>query len=430
MKRVRAFTLIELLVVMAIIGVLAALSLPMLGRSLRRADQVQCVNNLRQLGISLQQFADDHHNRYPMQVAAAEGGAREATEAAVERIGFFVNAVENFVAIERELTTPKLLVCRAERRPPADSFERLRPDQVSYLLASNALPGSSTSVLAADRNLEMTPDSPPFRTNAALAFGPAMHERRGNVLLADGRVEWLGGLRLPAVVVGVFEPGDTMPDPPPPGDPGSNAPPSAPESPPGMTNELPAARPPAVTLRANRTPRMNSPPAIGSLPPAEVTTTAPALTAIETPGPSPVAPAVIAYLPLAPIEDSARSRWWWLLLVLVAAAWWYLRRREGVEEAPSVRGAPAGMTLQNAVVAAGTFAQTAGVRKFFTGAAINADLLVTMLDKHGIAARQEFARDALREHEDEFSREAVVFVPEGDYDRAYQLFYAERQDEL
>ncbi len=131
MKRVRAFTLIELLVVMAIIGMLTALSLPMLGRSLRRADQVQCVNNLRQLGISLQQFADDHHNRYPMQVAAAEGGAREATEAAVERIGFFVNAVENFVAIERELTTPKLLVCRAERRPPADSFERLRPDQAS-----------------------------------------------------------------------------------------------------------------------------------------------------------------------------------------------------------------------------------------------------------------------------------------------------------
>jgi hypothetical protein len=53
-----------------------------------------------------------------------------------------------------------------------------------------------------------------------------------------------------------------------------------------------------------------------------------------------------------------------------------------------------------------------------------------MLDKHGIAARQEFARELLREHEDEFSREAVVFVPEEDYDRAYQLFYAERQDEL
>jgi hypothetical protein len=75
-------------------------------------------------------------------------------------------------------------------------------------------------------------------------------------------------------------------------------------------------------------------------------------------------------------------------------------------------------------------AQTFGVKKFFTGAALNADLLVTMLEKHGINAQQEFARPEMREHEDEFSREAVVYVPEADYDRAYQLFYAERQDEL
>jgi prepilin-type N-terminal cleavage/methylation domain-containing protein len=147
MKRVPAFTLVELLVVMAIVGILMALALPALTRSLRRADQVHCLNNLRQLGISFQQFADDHRNRYPMQVPAADGGASEATEAALERLGFFVNAVENFVAVERELVTPKLLICRAEQRTPAENFERLRPEHVSYLIASNALPGSSTSCL-------------------------------------------------------------------------------------------------------------------------------------------------------------------------------------------------------------------------------------------------------------------------------------------
>ncbi|MBI1176735.1 hypothetical protein GC207_04770 [bacterium] len=70
------------------------------------------------------------------------------------------------------------------------------------------------------------------------------------------------------------------------------------------------------------------------------------------------------------------------------------------------------------------------MKKFFTGAAINADLLVTMLDKHGISARQEFAHAEMGDDEDEFSRETVVFVPEEDYDRAYQLFYAEKGDEL
>jgi hypothetical protein len=30
----------------------------------------------------------------------------------------------------------------------------------------------------------------------------------------------------------------------------------------------------------------------------------------------------------------------------------------------------------------------------------------------------------------DLDRPAMVFVPEGDYERAHQLFYAEREDEL
>ena len=52
-----------------------------------------------------------------------------------------------------------------------------------------------------------------------------------------------------------------------------------------------------------------------------------------------------------------------------------------------------------------------------------------MLEKHGIQATQEFVDPNLPEDGD-LNRPAKVFVPDEDYDRAYQLFYAEREDEL
>jgi hypothetical protein len=69
------------------------------------------------------------------------------------------------------------------------------------------------------------------------------------------------------------------------------------------------------------------------------------------------------------------------------------------------------------------------MKRFFTGPIIKAELLVTMLEKHGIAAAHEFADPSLPDDGD-LSREAHVLVPEADYDRAWQLFYAEREDEL
>ena len=69
------------------------------------------------------------------------------------------------------------------------------------------------------------------------------------------------------------------------------------------------------------------------------------------------------------------------------------------------------------------------VKAFYTGPVINTELLVMMLEKHGIKATQEYLEPGEPDDGD-LNRLAKVCVPEDDYNRAYQLFYAERQDEL
>jgi prepilin-type N-terminal cleavage/methylation domain-containing protein len=59
------FTLIELLVVIAIIGILAALLLPSLAKAKSAGRRAACISNLRQVGVGIHMYADDHEGRIP-----------------------------------------------------------------------------------------------------------------------------------------------------------------------------------------------------------------------------------------------------------------------------------------------------------------------------------------------------------------------------
>ena len=60
------FTLIELLVVISIIALLIALLLPALARAKSLALQIQCASNMRQIGIAMDEYANEYRGMYPL----------------------------------------------------------------------------------------------------------------------------------------------------------------------------------------------------------------------------------------------------------------------------------------------------------------------------------------------------------------------------
>jgi len=91
-----ALTLVELLVVIATIAILAALLLPALSRSMQRARQIQCVNNVRQLGQAMLQFVSDYR-AYPFDenITFTKNGKQYSFESWDETLNRELDGVNN-----------------------------------------------------------------------------------------------------------------------------------------------------------------------------------------------------------------------------------------------------------------------------------------------------------------------------------------------
>ena len=193
--RASAFTLVELLVDIAIIGILAAMLLPVLQQGKVRAMRIQCVGNLEQTGLAFHLFANDHGGKFPTQVSTNDGGSLEFVAAGYQIVGPFYFAYKHFRPLAGELVTPKLLVCPADlERWPATNFNQFNDWNLSYDISLKADPGIPSAILAADRNLPGCPivtsqDIIHIPHPFPAGWGLNLHEGKGNILFSDGHVE-------------------------------------------------------------------------------------------------------------------------------------------------------------------------------------------------------------------------------------------------
>lgn len=186
-------TLIELLCVVTIIALLTALLLPVVNQAQARAKRIRCVDHLRQVGIGLVNFGNEHGGHFPMSVPASAGGILEYAQSGYLIEGDFYFSFRHFQAASNELVTPRLMVCPADTRLPATSFTTFNNSNLSHFIGVNAEFTRPTSILAGDRNLTNDYVKPAtllrLGQNHALRWTAELHRFKGNLLFSDGHVE-------------------------------------------------------------------------------------------------------------------------------------------------------------------------------------------------------------------------------------------------
>jgi prepilin-type N-terminal cleavage/methylation domain-containing protein/prepilin-type processing-associated H-X9-DG protein len=195
-QRSHALTLTEVLVSVVIVCVLAGVAYLTFHRPKpvhrivhqNQSSEIQCVNNLKQIGLAFRIWEGDNGDKPPMQVPAKSGGAMEpAARGNVARI---------FQVMSNELSTPRILLCPvdADRFAAKNFTAGFDNSKVSYFVGLDANNDQPWMFLSGDENFAV--DRRPVKagllllaTNAPVSWTAARHVNQGNIGLADGSVQ-------------------------------------------------------------------------------------------------------------------------------------------------------------------------------------------------------------------------------------------------
>jgi prepilin-type N-terminal cleavage/methylation domain-containing protein/prepilin-type processing-associated H-X9-DG protein len=187
MCRIRGFTLTELLIVIGAVA-LVALLLPALAATQRKTARINCVNNLKEIGVAFRVWEGDHGDKYPMQVAMTNSETMKLIASG--------KAYVLWQTMSNELATPKVLHCPADTSClAATNFATgFSGANISYFFSLDAVETFPQMILDGDDNLvvdgvRVKPGILNLWPTNSPAWTGERHRPVGNIGMADGSVQ-------------------------------------------------------------------------------------------------------------------------------------------------------------------------------------------------------------------------------------------------
>ena len=191
-----AFTRTDLLIVLSVVFMILIflVVMPALSVSRRPARaRLTCIGNLKNIALGLRLWSADHNQRFPMAVSTNKGGSLEFAGSG--------QVFRHFQLLADELVSPRLLACPEDKgRQQNRNFLTLADCNVSYFVGLDAIETNPRLILSGDRNVSTNGGNLSgiliVSTNTPLKWTPDIHQRYGNVALADGSVQQVNNAQL------------------------------------------------------------------------------------------------------------------------------------------------------------------------------------------------------------------------------------------
>jgi prepilin-type N-terminal cleavage/methylation domain-containing protein len=193
---IRGMTLIEVLVVITVLAIFfAMIDFGAPQNSKKKAQRINCVNNLKQIGLAFRIWEGDNGGKFPMEISATNTDAMKLIAGG--------RAYVLWQIMSNELSTPKILHCVAdtEHNYGTNFTTDFSDANVSYFFGLDVTTNATQMLLAGDDNLAV--NDVPARTgiltlwtNSPITWTAARHKYNGNIALTDGSVQQITSVGL------------------------------------------------------------------------------------------------------------------------------------------------------------------------------------------------------------------------------------------